>query len=163
MVFGYFVNFETYKILTERYLGAATYEDYVDWAVACLESDLDTKNIRILASLSKSTSSSEVENYFNRSLHDLGLTTPDHHECLVEYARGVAQQIVSGDVSPLYGCRQIYRVVRALNFPHEMIAWLYLDEGVSPDNLGELQDADWDEAIKSEAARFVKESTTSEN
>ena len=151
------MNFETYKILAERYLGTVTDEDYVDWAVACLESDLDTKNVRILSSLGKSTSPSEVEDYFNRSLHDLGLTMPDRRQCLVEYARGVAQQIVSGDVSPLDGCGQIYRVVRALDFPHEMIAWLFLDEGLRPDNLGDLQGADWDEAIKSEAARFVEE------
>ena len=151
------MNFETKKILAERYLGTARHEDYVDWAVACLESDLDTKNIRILASLSKSTSPSEVENYFNRSLQDLGLTMPDHRECLVEFARGVAQRIVSNEVSPLYGCGQIYSVVRALDFPHEMIAWLYLDEGLRLDNLGDLEGADWDEAIKSEAARFVEE------
>ena len=150
------VNFETYKILAERYLGRATHEDYVAWAVACLESDLDTKNVRILASLGKDTSPSEVEDYFNRSLHDLGLTTPDRRECLIEYARGVAHRIVSGEVSPLYGCGQIYDVVRALDFPHKMIAWLYLDEGLHPDNLGDLQGADWDDAIKSEAARFVE-------
>ena len=150
------MNFETYKIIAERYLGRATHEDYVDWAVACLESDLDTKNVRILASLDKSASPSEVEDYFNRCLHDLALTTPDRRECLVEYARGVAQRIVSGEVSPLYGCSQIYDVVRELDFPHEMIAWLYLDEGLSPDNLGDLHGADWDEAIKSEAARFVE-------
>lgn len=150
------MNFETYKILAERYLGTARHEDYVDWAVACLESDLDSKNIRILASLRNAASPSEVENYFNRSLQDLGLTVPDRRECLVEYARGVAQQIVSGDVSPLDGCSQIYRVVRALDVPHEMIAWLYLDEGLHPHNLGDLQGADWDEAIKSEAARFIE-------
>ena len=36
-----------------RHLGWLTYEEYVDWAVGCLESGLDSKNIRILALLRK--------------------------------------------------------------------------------------------------------------
>lgn len=154
------MNFETNKILAERYLGTATHEDFVDWAVACLEEDLDTKNIRILASLRNASSPSEVEDYFNRCLKDLGLTMPDRRACLFEYARGLAQQIVSGDLSPLEGCRQIYRVVRALKFPGEMMSWVYLDEGLQPDNFGDLEGADWEEAIKTEAARFVLNRST---
>ena len=95
------MKFETNKILAERYLGTATHEDYVDWAVACLESNLDTKNIRILASLRNASSPSEVEDYFNRCLKDVGLTMPARRECFFEYARGLAQEIVSGDLSPL--------------------------------------------------------------
>ena len=151
------MNFETTKILAERYLGTATHEDYVDWAVACLESDLDTKNIRILASLRNAASPSEVEDYFNRCLKDLGLTMPDHRECLFEYARGLAQQILSGDLAPLEGCSQIYRIVHELKFPGEMISWVFLDEGLHPENLEDLEGADWDDAIKSEAARLIKE------
>lgn len=153
------MDFETNKMLAERYLGTATHEDYVDWAVACLQADLDTKNIRILASLRNAASPSEVEDYFNRCLKDLGLTMPDRRECLFEYARGLAQQIVSGDLAPLDGCRQIYRIVRELGFPGEMIPWVYLDEGLHPDYLGDLEASDWDDAIKSEAARFVKDNS----
>ena len=153
------VNFETLKLWAERYLGTATPEDYVDWAVTCLESDLDSKNIRILASLRNTSSSSEVEDYFYRSLKDLGWTMPDKRECLFAYARGLAQQIVSGDLQPVNGCEQIYRIVYELQYPHEMIAWLYLDEGLSPDDLGDLHGAAWDDAIKSEAARFLEDRT----
>lgn len=157
------MNFETNKLFAERYLGTAIPEDYVDWAVACLEADLDTKNVRILASLRDATSSSEVEDYFYRSLKELGWTMPAERECLFEYARDLAQQIVSGDLSPLDGCRQIYRIVYALKFPGEMYSWVYLDEGLHPENLGDLEGAEWEDAIKNEAARFVQESTTLEN
>jgi hypothetical protein len=157
------VNFETNKILAERYLGMATHEDYVDWAVACLDAELDTKNIRILASLRNASSPSEVEDYFNRCLNDLGLTMPDSEECLMEYARGVAQQILSVDILPLDGCRKIYDIAAALGFPGDMIAWLYLDEGLHPDGLRDLQGADWDEAIKSEAALFLEDNSALKN
>jgi hypothetical protein len=151
------VSFETLKLWAERYLGTATPDDYVDWAVTCLESDLDSKNIRILASLRNASSSSEVEDYFYRSLNDLGWAMPDERECLFAYARGLAQQIVSGDVQPLDGCQRIYRIASTLQFPPELRAWLCLDEGLQPDHLGDLQGAALDEAIKSEAARLLSD------
>lgn len=152
------MNFETNKILAERHLGSATSEDFVDWAVACLESNLDSKNIRILASLRKPLYSSEVDDYFNRSLKDLGWTMPEPRECLLEYARSIAKQIVSGDLPPLEGCRKIYDVVVALQYPRELMAWLYLDEGLHPANYSDLQGAEWDDAIMSEANRLVHDS-----
>jgi len=128
------------------------------WAVACLESNIDSKNIRILASLRKPLYSSEVEEYFKRSLDDLGWKLPDRRECLIEYARNSAQQILSGAVSPLDGCRQIYRVVVGLQYPRELMPWLYLDEGLEPGTYSDLQGAEWDDAIVEEAHRFVRES-----
>ena len=156
------MSFATNKLWAERYLGMATYDDCVDWAVACLEADVDTKNIRILASLRNQSSPSEVEDYFNRSLKDLGWTMPEERECLLEYARGVAQQIVSGDLRPLDGCRKMYNVFDGLG-DHEMISWLYLDEGLHPDYGGDLEAAEWDDAIKIEAARFLRDNTELEN
>ncbi|HEY8224165.1 MAG TPA: hypothetical protein VIG25_02730, partial [Pyrinomonadaceae bacterium] len=88
------MNVETNNLLAGRYLGWLTYEEYVNWAVGCLESGLDSQNIRILASLRKPLYSSEVEDYFNRSLRDLGWHLPDRTECLMEYARGFAREIV---------------------------------------------------------------------
>jgi hypothetical protein len=44
------MNSATNALLAQSYLGMATHEDYIDWAVSCLESDIDSKNIRILAS-----------------------------------------------------------------------------------------------------------------
>ncbi|MDQ3253056.1 MAG: hypothetical protein M3R15_03975 [Acidobacteriota bacterium] len=80
------MNFETTKLLAERHMGMATYEQYVDWAVSCLESGVDSKNIRILASLQKPLYSSEVEDYFGRSLGDLGWELPEPKECMIEYS-----------------------------------------------------------------------------
>lgn len=149
------LNIETNNLLAGRYLGWLTYEEYVDWAVGCLESGLDSKNIRILASLRKPLYSSEVEEYFNRSLRDLGWHLPDRKECLMEYARGFARGIVAGTISPLDGCRKIYSVVVSLQYPKELMPWLYLDEGLEPETYSELSGGPWNTKIIQEAQRFI--------
>jgi hypothetical protein len=151
------VNSRTINLLAERYLGLATFEDYVPWAVACLESGFDSKNIRILASLQKPYYSSEVDDYFNRCLVDLGWRLPERKECLMEYACSFASQVVSGDISPLEGCRKIYSVVSALGYPREMMSWVYLDDTLSPDTYDELRGAAWDEVLVREAHRFLRD------
>jgi hypothetical protein len=151
------VNIETNNLLAGRHLGWLTYEDYVDWAAGCLESGLDSKNIRILASLRKPLYSSEVEDYFTRSLHDLGWHLPDRQDCLMEYTRGLACEIVAGTLAPLEACRKIYRVVVSLQYPKELMPWVYLDEGLAPDTYSELSGAAWDTAIIQEAQRFISE------
>lgn len=151
------MNRVTNKMLARRYLGSATCEDYVDWAVACLESNLDSKNIRILASLGKPLYPSEVEDYFKRSLKDLGWTLPEPSDCLVDYARSVAQEILSGDIPPREGCRSIYHIAVALDYPPELMGWFFLDEGLQPGSYGDLEGADWDDAIVTEARRLVTE------
>jgi hypothetical protein len=152
------MNLETIKLLAERHMGMATFEQYIDWAVSCLESDVDSKNIRILASLQKPLYSSEVEDYFNRSLKDLGWELPKPKECIIEYARSFAKEILSGQMSPLEGCRKIYRVVVALQYPRELMSWLYLDEGLEPETYRDLEGKELDEAIIKEARRFISES-----
>lgn len=152
------MNSETLKIIAERYLGSAKCEDYVEWARACLAANVDSKSMRILASLQKPLYSSEVDDYFYRSLNELGWTMPEEQECLFQYARQVAQQILSNDLPPLEGCRKIYRIADALVYPDDLIAWFYLDEGLDPSGLSDLQGESWDEAIRSEAERLLKES-----
>jgi hypothetical protein len=152
------MNFETIKLLAERHMDMATHEQYVDWAVSCLESGIDSKNISILASLQKPLYPSEVEDYFNRSLKDLGWELPERQECIIEYARSFAKEILSGQVSPPEGCSKIYRVVVALQYPRELMSWLYLDEGLEPETYRELRGKELDEAIIKEARSFISES-----
>jgi hypothetical protein len=150
------MDFKTNKLLAESHMGVVTSEDYVRWAVACLESDMDSKNIRILASLQKPLYSSEVDHYFRLCLKDLGWTMPERRECLLNYARDLAQQIVSGDLSPEDGCRKIYRIASALNYPQELMPWVYFDENLNPSTYHELEGAEWEDAVKDEAANLAR-------
>ncbi len=150
------MDFKTNKLLAESHAGVATSEEYVRWAVACLESGMDSKNIRILASLQKPLYSSEVDFYFTRSLQDLGWTMPGRRECLFNYARDLAQQIVSDDVSPRDGCRKIYLIASALQYPKELMAWVYFDDNLEPSTYNALEGTELDEAIKAEAAKLAR-------
>lgn len=152
------MNLETIRLLARRHLGLATHEQCVDWAVSCLESGIDSKNIRILASLQQPFYPSEVEDYFNRSLKELGWEVPEPMACIVEYARTFAQEILSGKISPVEGCRKIYEVSLALRHPLKLRSWLYLDEGLEPGTYRDLQGKELDEAITKEARSFVCES-----
>jgi hypothetical protein len=150
------MNTETLKVIAKRYMGTARSDDYVAWAIACLETNVDSKNIRILSSMQKPLYSSEVDEYFERSLAELGWTLPERRECLLEYSQRIAQQIVSRDILPLEGCEQIYRIAVALEYPEELSPWPYLDEGWLPTGFKETPDAEWDAAIISEAERLLQ-------
>lgn len=148
---------ETINLLAQRQLSTIRVEQYVDWALACLESNIDTRSIRILASLQKPLYSSEVEEYFQRSLTELGWTLPSGEECLLPYVRALAKQIASGAIAPVEGCSKIYKIVAALDYPGELMAWVYLDEGQLPGNFGYMEAAELDAAIVREARRLIDE------
>lgn len=148
---------ETINLLAQRHLRTIKVEQYVDWALACLESNIDTHSIRILASLQKPLYSSEVEDYFQRGLTELGWTLPSGRDCLLPYVRALAKQIASGAIAPVEGCRKIYKIVVALDYPADLSAWVYLDEGQLPGNLGDVEAAELDAAIVREARRLIDE------
>ena len=151
------MNSITNDLLAERYLGIATTQDYVDWATDCLRSHIDSKNIRILGSLNKPFSASEVEDYFNRSLKDLGWRIPQQDQCLHEYAQSLANRIWSGSIPPVEGCTNIYRVIVALAYPRELMSWVFLEAGLEPGTYSVLRGNELDQAILREASRFAKE------
>ena len=149
------MNRETIRLLAEKYMVLANHEQFADWAVSCLEAGLDTKSIRILASLQKPMFPTEVVDYFYRSLKELGWNFPEPKDCVIEYARFIAEEILCGKVSPVEGCRQIYKVVLFLEYPPELMSWLYLDEGLEPTAYRELTGAELDAAIIQEARKFA--------
>ena len=147
------MNDETLTVIAERYLGLANCEDYVKWAIACLEANMDSKNIRILASLRKPLYSSEVNEYFERSLAELGWAMPERRECLLQYARRQAERIVSRELPSGEGCWKIYRIAAALEYPHELSPWIYLDLALA--GAEELHDSNCDDEIIREAERLL--------
>ena len=153
------MNSETRHLIAQRYIGIAHDEQYVDWAVSCLEAGIDSKNIRILASLQKPFYSVEVEDYFNRSLKDLDWNFPEPKSCVTQYARFIAQEILRGQIAPVEGCHKIYDAVIFLDYPREMSAWVYLDDEIRPEPFQYLTGKELDDAIIEEARKFVDETS----
>ena len=117
---------------------------------------MDSKNIRILASLQKPLYSSEVDDYFKRCMKDLGWTIPERGECLFAYARDLARQILANDVSPQDGYRKICDIATALNYPQELKSWIYLHADMESWPQNDVQEAEWENTIRNEAASLAR-------
>ncbi len=76
---------ETIKLFAKICFGEVSARDYSDWAIYCLEQGMDSKNIRILASMFNTKSVSEVATYFIRYLDDLNWHYPLEKDCLPKY------------------------------------------------------------------------------
>jgi hypothetical protein len=110
---------------------ADTRDKRIAWAVRALDMGVSpSPNLSTLALLSveRTPSSWEVDELFRRSLKELDLSTRDRAEGLRQYARDVAEGIVSGSVEPVRGAQEIQAVTEALGYPEDMEPWGNFDE-----------------------------------
>ncbi len=134
------MNEATKQFFVKFYLQQASSDDYVDWAIACLEDGLDSKNLRMLASMGKPFYSSEIEDKFRLALTELGFKYPSEKETLENYVKDLAKAIVKGEINPSDGCHKIYNVGVFLEYPREMTSWTFLDDGLEPGTYDTLYD-----------------------
>ncbi len=154
------------QLFAKIYLEKATSDDFVDWAIACLEDGFDSKNLRMLAAAEKPYYSSEIDKRFRQSLKELDLDYPNKEETLLDYAKSFAKKIISAELTPEQGCKKIYQISWELDYPDKLKNWLYLDEGVNPETMEWLVDSTkfypfsesqkLNEAIISEAKKLVE-------
>lgn len=103
-------------------------EELPDWAIRCLESGYDSKSLRILASMSKWDSASELDTYFQRSLKELGWDKIERQDYLMRYAEILAGEIVENKTDPIKASQSIYRILVDLDYPPELHGWFEIDE-----------------------------------
>lgn len=154
---------KTRELFAKKHMSQVTVEDLIAWAVSMLESGYDTKNLGILASLTGPLYSSEVEDYFERSVRELGWDAPKPEENLRWYTRYVAAKILSGETKPFEGCKQIYETLPALSYPRHLIRWSCLYLGHDPDtyeDLGDLSDEGFNIVVQREAKLLLDEKMT---
>lgn len=160
------MNEATKQFFVKLYLQRASSEDYIEWAIACLEDNYDSKNLRMLASMEKQSYSYEVEEKFRRALSELSWKYPNEKETLENHVKDLAKAIVSDEINPADGCHKIYNVVDFLDYPKELYSWSYLDKGLEPETYEILYDLfedvpsqntdKWFEAIIEEAKKLVE-------
>jgi hypothetical protein len=157
------MNEITKQLFAMIYLEKITSDNFVDWAIDCLEEGLDTNNLRMLAASEKPYYSDEIEIKFNKTLVEFGWKKPTKEESLFSYAKGFADKINNEIISPAEGLRDIYLISLELNYPPKLKAWLYLNEGHDPvtnewlyDDYGysKMEKEKWIEAIKREAKKL---------
>ncbi len=114
------------KLLVGRYYHD---EDISEWAIKCLEQGYDSKSLRILASMPESLyASSETDEYFRRSLEELGWKKIEPAVYLIQYAKILAEDIVKDKTDSIKTARDVYAIFRDLDYPSELHAWFELDE-----------------------------------
>ena len=119
------MNEDIIKLLANRYYHV---EDISEWAVKCLEKGYDSKSLRILTSMPESLySSSETDQYFQRSLKELSWDDLKPKDYLKLYAKILAREILENKLNPIKAARDIYGIIQDLEYPSELCFWSEVD------------------------------------
>ena len=120
------MNGEIIRLLSERYFKKETVSD---WAIKCLEKGHDSKSLRMLATMSDSfTSPFELDDYFERTLSELGWNKISSEEYLMRYTTILAEGIVEKRIDPINSSREIYAILVDLDYPSKLSAWIDINE-----------------------------------
>ena len=166
------LNRETRRLFALQYLNRENSDDLVEWAKLSLEAGSDGKNLRILAGLSSPAYISEAQDYFRRSLKELGLGVPpakqDINEynrevvqCLCEYCIDIAEDILSQRVTPSVGSREIYKTAMFLlqetdePLPTWLNRWICIEDELDPDTYEFLTQTKYEQAVRREAQSLL--------
>jgi hypothetical protein len=120
------MNDEIVKLLADRHFSKV--ESLPDWAIRCLEKDHDSKSLRILASMSKWDSASELDAYFQRSLKELGWDEIDRQDYLMKYAEILAGEIIADKADPIKAGLKIYDIWQDLDYPGVLHDFIEINE-----------------------------------
>lgn len=126
MIFRFVVNDEIVKLLAERFLNK---EHVSAWAIKCLEKGFDSKSLRMLASMSdRFISPFELDEYFERTVKELGWDKFERNKILLEYTKILAEEIIKEKTDAIEASREIYLIHVNLHYPAELSAWFEIDE-----------------------------------
>ncbi len=140
--------------------------EYVDWAFTCLEEGFDSKSLRLLAGFSRDHPyKADFEELFRQSLNELDWGYLTDKEVLLNYAKGLAKQILSGEIESAEAVEKIYGIYGQLGFPAELEAWSLFYEGHSTEwyersrwipFMQKYNHEKWLEAVKREAKDLIE-------
>jgi hypothetical protein len=137
------------ELFLHRLAGDTLGVELVDWALAALEADFDSSNLRILASLGSSASTEEAELYFKRALKELAIEIPAKEKIIDDYVREIARKILADEIAPESAAKLIHnKVLYQFNHPEEYMGWCYLSGGLHLETYEELRGKDLEDAIK---------------
>jgi len=128
---------KTIEILSSIEMGDATTKELVDWAIAALEAEKDTKSIVLLAGLFPENGFEDALHLFESSLVELNIVVPPKSILLIHRAKFLAIAILAGDISPNEGCRRIGEINLQLGWPEELAEFgLLAHEQTGHEDLG---------------------------
>lgn len=90
----------TQQLLIRRSLQKRLGREVADWATDQLVRGIDTPHLRQLAGVSGAEGQDELEDLFDRTSRELGLTTPSPEAAIGLYAQGLARDYLAGAITP---------------------------------------------------------------
>lgn len=150
---------ETRKLFAYRYMNRATSEDVVHWTLSLLESGYETPSLLILAGLTKPFYSSEIDEYFRKSIKELEWDFPEGQQCIRDYLKFLAESIISDykdQENMEKAVAEIYDCVVSLGYPENLRRWIYVDEGLDPDDLSDLVGDKFENVVVREAKKILQ-------
>ena len=129
------MNEATKQLFVNLYLeDDFTNENFVDWAMNCLEEGFDSKSLRLLAGMDRNhTFRADFEELFRQSLKELDWKYLDKKESLFGYAKDIAKQILSDEIDLSKAVDEIHKVSVRLGYPDELQMWELFYDGHSYD------------------------------
>ena len=104
------------------------WQGFQEWAVAALESGMDTPSLRILAGINPAKDW-EVRDYLECATRELGWNLPGREELLYIFARKIAALMVARKKPLAKGCRELYRIFNKLRDRYANLnVWLHYDD-----------------------------------
>src|SRR6267142_1228373 len=105
-------------------LGLLRSEELPGLDAAALETGVDSPSLRIVAGLSAPTGS-ELAPLIARVADELKLDLPNaKRDIILLAARGIAERIISGEVPPYDGARQIWSLWDDADYPDELVPFV---------------------------------------
>ena len=148
----------TNAIFAKRALNWTCADDYVEWAVEMLVQGHDSFYLRILAGLDRLGNVFETEEYFIRSLKELGLVEPNAQLAIRSYACEIARRIINGELTSQEGVRIFFQIWRDSDYSAEFVRWLELESwNEFPYTYPTASAENFDAIVKQEAKNFIAE------
>lgn len=144
--------------------GASWTDSAIGWAQSLLDRSDDSEHLLILASLPPDSPTSEVRDYFQRAVRDLGADPPDDLMERLGSARATVELLLDDKVSPSGCASRVHDLlVGPLNHPSSLQEWCDLDSGFVTNATGKVsmkEGADLEAEIRGLARRFLDEDPT---
>ncbi|MDB2358102.1 hypothetical protein N9V86_03180 [Opitutales bacterium] len=125
------LSFSTIALLGRANLKHAREEEYVEWATHMLEEGHETPSLCILAGLEPLLNHFEIQDYFKRSLRELGIERKQKEEEIRIYATETVRHILDESIDYKTGVSLLSSVCISCDYPSYLMDWYSLDDAIS--------------------------------
>lgn len=117
-------------LVYKRQKGTITAEDYIAWSHTMLVQGNESPSIQMMSAFTPGANLFEIEAFFQRALHEMGLVVPTIEPNSRATIAILANEIlrVNDDEQLAQLANDIFHIVSELNYPEDLIGWYEISE-----------------------------------